>query len=170
MNTMLCTFDTSPKSVHSRDGFAGNQVRNLQAVVVRWMGRQLERLGWSAERWAREAGLSPTTVTRAMSPSYGSVSSVPTLHALARAAGVPSIVDFLDGQALILGDFPVLAAILEEILPAAGCNLSQERTVETAEAIGRAVCGMLEQPPDRRNDPDLARALARASRTSLYRR
>jgi hypothetical protein len=141
-------------------------LKALQAVVVRWMTRQLSRTHWSAERWAREAGLAPTTVTRAMSPSYKSISSVPTLHALARAAGVPSILDYLDTQGNLSKHFPMLTIILEELLPVVGCRLDEPKLTALSHAIGTAVVTMTEQPEACKN-PDMVRVIARASKSSL---
>lgn len=78
---------------------ANSQRSPEQAAVVAWMTRVLDAKGWTAERWAREAAISPSTVTRAMKEDYPSTSSLPILHKLARAAGVVSPVDFLIGTA-----------------------------------------------------------------------
>jgi hypothetical protein len=118
-------------------------MRPEQRIVVKWMRCQLDRLEWVPERWANEAGLAPTTVTRAMSKNYDSVSSVTTLNALARAAGIPSIVDFLAGQAALeVSDYPVLTKTLEEILPVLGCELPPEKLTILAEAIGSTISGL----------------------------
>lgn len=81
----------------------------------------MRRLRITPERWARDAGLHPTTVTRAMSETYESVTSLPTLHALARAANSPSVVDFLEHQARNGGGFRVeprvMTVLLETTLP-----------------------------------------------------
>lgn len=142
-------------------------VRGHQQIVVKWMRRQLDRLGWTPERWAREAGLAPTTVTRAMAASFSSVSSVPTLHALARAAGVRSVIDFLGLQADGSPDAPVLAAMLDELLPVVGYLANKERIGLLAGALAQALAGMVEQNDT--TDPELARVLARAARANLYR-
>jgi hypothetical protein len=133
------------------------------------MARQIERLHWSAERWAHEADLAPTTVTRAMSPNYKSVSSVPTLHALARAAGVPSIIDFLDSQTNLTPRSPVLAAVLRELLPTVGYHVPEEKIVTLSEGISATLAGLAEQDGENGSDPELARKLARAWRATLHR-
>lgn len=118
-------------------------IRQEQKIIVKWMRCQLDRLEWLPERWAREAGLAPTTVTRAMSDNYGSVSSVTTLNALARAAGIPSVIDFLDGQAsLEVRDYPVVASTLERVLPELGCDLSSEDVSRLSAIIGAAITGI----------------------------
>lgn len=141
-------------------------MRGEQRVIVAWMRHHMERLGWNPEKWAKEAHLAPTTVSRALAENYESVSSVPTLHALARAAGSPSVLDFLQGQADLKRAYPMMTATLRELLPAVGCNLPG-RTVEAlAEAIGDVIVGMAEQING--GDPDeLARVLARAARAKV---
>lgn len=139
----------------------------MQAVVVRWMARQLQRLHWSAERWAREAKLAPTTVTRAMSSNYKSVSSVSTLCALARAAGVPTILDFLDGQTDMTPRSPIIAAILKELLPAIGCGLPDDKLGLLSDAMASTFAGLAQQDGEGSTDPVLASKLARAARVII---
>jgi hypothetical protein len=69
-----------------------------QQIIVDWMARQLRRMGIRPQAWAERAGVYPTTITRAMKPDYTSVTAIPTLVALARAAQVPSVLDFLEAQ------------------------------------------------------------------------
>ena len=69
-----------------------------QQIIVDWMARQLRRMGIRPQAWAERAGVYPTTITRAMKPDYTSVTAIPTLDALARAAHVPSVLDFLETQ------------------------------------------------------------------------
>ena len=59
------------------------------------MKRTLELRGWSAEEWSRRGGISATTVTRSMRPSYDGVTSLVVLHKLAQAAQVHSPLDAL---------------------------------------------------------------------------
>lgn len=66
-----------------------------QVVIADWMQRQLDRKGWSAVEWARCANIAPTSITRAMSHDYNSVTTLPVLEKLARAAEVESVLDFL---------------------------------------------------------------------------
>jgi hypothetical protein len=166
----IFSFDTVVNSGHRPAGDVNSgelSVRELQGVVIRWMARQLERLQWSAERWAKEADLSPTTVTRAMSKSYNSVSSVPTLHALARAAGVPSILDFMEGQVRLNVTCPVMTAALRELLPFAGVKLDDATLERVSQALVMTLVGLAEQEGDAGADPDLAAKLARAARAAI---
>lgn len=142
-------------------------MRAEQRIIVNWMRRQLERLQWKPEKWAKEAHLAPTTVTRAMADNYDSVSSVPTLHALARAANVPSLLDFLEGQASIAPRYPVITAMLTELLPAVGCNIATIEIERLGEALAQAMFGMTHQNGEAGRDPEVARLLARAARGSL---
>lgn len=141
-------------------------MRGEQRVVVGWMRRQLDRLHWKPERWAHEAGLAPTTVTRAMADNYNSVSSVTTLHALARAAGCPSILDFLEGQTNLDLAYPIITTALKELLPAVGSHLPDDTVAALAGAVAQVVAGMAEQG-DGGGDTDTARVLAKAARVTL---
>jgi hypothetical protein len=151
-----------------RKSISREVMQGHQQIVVKWMRRQLSRLQWKPERWAREADLAPTTVTRAMAETYQSVSSVPTLHALARAAGVPSILDFLDRQANCQIRFPVLSAMLQELLPAVGCHVGDDMIEKLAAALAVSIAGLSAQPGDEGSNPEVARALARAARAQIY--
>jgi hypothetical protein len=139
-------------------------MRGQQRIVVGWMKAQLERLGWKPERWAREAGLAATTVTRAMSEDYASVSSIPTLDALARAANVPSVLDFLSGYAGMTPPPELVAVLLEELLPTVGCHPDKQQIGALGEAISRALAGMAALPAETARKPDVARIIAQASR------
>lgn len=75
-----------------------DRVQPEQQIIVEWMARQLRRMRIRPQAWAERAGVYPTTITRAMKPDYTSVTAIPTLDALARAAQVPSVLDFLAGQ------------------------------------------------------------------------
>ena len=82
-------------------------MKSEQKIVVAWMKWVLCRRKWSAEEWARRAEISPTTVTRAMRPSYDGVTSLPILDKLARVANLPSPLEvLLPGKLLI--DIPNL--------------------------------------------------------------
>lgn len=69
-----------------------------QEVIASWMRQVMERVGLTANEWARRAKKAPTTITRAIDGSSEHVTSVPTLHLLAQKAGVPSVLDFLAGE------------------------------------------------------------------------
>jgi hypothetical protein len=56
--------------------------------IRRWLNDVLASKQWSAREWAIRAGVSPTTVTRALAPDYEFVTSSRTLTKLADAAGV----------------------------------------------------------------------------------
>ena len=97
-----------------------------QKIIAEWIEATRERTGLSYPEWAKRADLgAATTLTRALKDDYQSVTSVKTLHALAQAAGVPSILDFLRGQ---VGGVPpqagrpneeALASLLAAVLPLA---------------------------------------------------
>jgi hypothetical protein len=71
-----------------------------QKIIANWLENVRDRRGWTFEHWAKVAKIgAATTVSRAVKPEYTSVTSVKTLHALARAAEEVSILDVLDRQA-----------------------------------------------------------------------
>lgn len=75
-------------------------VQPEQRIIAKWIERTADRLGWSYAHWADRAKIgAATTITRALKPDYESVTSVKTLHALAKAAGERSILDVLNDQA-----------------------------------------------------------------------
>jgi len=150
-----------------RKSISPAEMRGQQRIIVGWMRRQLARLQWKPERWAREAGLAPTTVTRAMSEEYQSVSSVTTLDALARAARVPSILDYLEGRAGFAPRGGVLDAMLGELLPAVGCDITDAKRRMLAEALAQALAGMAELS-DSAENADVARVLAQAARSVFH--
>src|SRR5690606_12925240 len=84
--------------------------------------------GWSWQKWAEEAELgAATTVSRAVKDDYGSVTKIETLHALARAANVPSVLDFLEGDAVSV---TALKPVLTEVLQIAPKGRWSERDVD----------------------------------------
>jgi transcriptional regulator with XRE-family HTH domain len=88
-----------------------------QKIIADWMRRQLTRKGWTAEEWARRAGVSTSTVSRAQSVDYPSVTAVLTLDKLARAAGVPSILSYIEADTPpVLPNEAVLSAIFAGML------------------------------------------------------
>lgn len=103
-------------------------VKPEQRVIADWIERVRARTGWSLGKWASEAGIkAATTVTRAVKDDYESVTKIETLHALARAAKVPSILDFLGGSAFSASGLkPVLSDLLK-LAPRGGWT---ERDVE----------------------------------------
>jgi len=64
------------------DGGAQKSVRD-------WIQGVLDRQGWSAGRFAKKAGVAPSTVTRALDPAYEFVPSTRTLAKLAAVADEP---------------------------------------------------------------------------------
>lgn len=107
-----------------------------QRVIVAWLRNVMRNKGISAERWAIMAGVAPTSITRAMRESYTGTSSMPLLHRLARAADVPSPLDFLAGRAEMPTEAELLAAIR-------GVLVIQENGVIDAELLAKAVSGLL---------------------------
>lgn len=68
-------------------------------VVSKWAQRVGVVTKWAPSRWASEAGISDTTMTRGIGEDSSSTPKIENLHALARAAKVPSVLDFLATEA-----------------------------------------------------------------------
>lgn len=134
-------------------------MREEQRIIADWMRRQLDRLKISAEEWAREAKLSPTTVTRAMKDDYASVTSIPTLAALARVANVASPLDFLKGTDISVASVPsedALAVILEAV----------QRDGVSPPAMARGLAHglrLLARNPEIPKNPEMLRIVAQSS-------
>lgn len=70
-----------------------------KAAIAKWRDAVLDRPGFNASRWGRAAGIDPSVIRRNMDPDHSSVTTIQNLHALARAASIPSVLDFLSQQA-----------------------------------------------------------------------
>ncbi len=93
------------------------RVEPEQKIIAKWLQRVAKDKGWSWSKWAGEARIgAATTLSRAVKEDYGSVTKIETLHALARAANVPSVLDFLEGEAVSVA---ALKTVLAELLPIA---------------------------------------------------
>lgn len=68
-----------------------------QRIIADWMLEVMARKGWTPQQWADQVGFSATNITRALKDKFASVTTVRTLDQLARAANVPSVLDFLKG-------------------------------------------------------------------------
>lgn len=55
-----------------------------------WMKSVLAEKDWSPARWAKEAGVAPSTIQRAIKDDYAFVTSSRTLDKLARAVNIPA--------------------------------------------------------------------------------
>lgn len=69
-----------------------------QRIIASWMRRVMDQKKWTPQTWADHAGFAATNITRAIKEDYGSVTTVRTLDKLAKAASVPSVLDFLAGS------------------------------------------------------------------------
>jgi hypothetical protein len=103
-----------PTQVKSKATNSEDAKRRAVLAVSRWRDRILKRRGWTSQTWADEAKVSATTLTRSMGPEHGSTAKLETLHVLAVAAGVPSVIDYLEGRAV---NAAALRPVLAELLP-----------------------------------------------------
>lgn len=94
------------------------RVRPAQRIIADWMERTRAAKGFSWPEWARRANIkAATTLTRAVKDDYDSVTSMETIDALAKAAGVPSPLDYMAGTASAApAGPPVNAEALKPIL------------------------------------------------------
>lgn len=99
-----------------------------QQVIAKWLERVRAKRGWSWNEWAKSAKIgAATTLSRAVKEDYGSVTKIETLHALARAANEPSVLDFLEGDAVsVAGLKTILAELLPLALPPRGKPTEQD--------------------------------------------
>lgn len=126
------------------------------------MKAYLARSGKTASEWSASAGLHKTTVSRAMKDDFNSVTSIPTLHRLASAAGIPSVLDFLRAQA-VEQELPDLTIeLLRETLAMLGCTLTDAdfNWLSTVMLSARAMIDKLE--PDMRSNPTFRKAVLKA--------
>lgn len=95
-------------------------------AIIRWKDAIMRRKFPNARAWALAAGIDPTTITRTMKPGCKSTASVETLHSLAKAAGVRSVVDFLidqaEGRDEALPNVNVLTATFAMLLDSLGVD------------------------------------------------
>lgn len=148
-------------------------VRAEQKIIADWLERTRERLGMTWGQWAEKAGLgAATTVTRAISDDYKSVTSVPTLHALARAADEPSILDFLSGAAIIKQaeytppNEENLASLLDALLPLVPTG---RQTGQSLRVVAAALARGLELLGDQPASPASSGELRVAARGAISR-
>lgn len=144
-----------------------------QVVIADWIKRTQARLDLSYSKWATAAGLgAATTVTRAIDPEYGSITSIKTLNILAKAAGVPSVLDFLASDEASTKREPVipseetLASLLAAVLPLAGRGPLAARSLRVVSA---ALAHGLELLGDQSANPDNAGAVGAAARGAVLR-
>lgn len=125
-------------------------MRMEQRAVVKWMNAQLRRMGIAPEQWAKRARVHPSTVTRARDDNYTSVTSIPTLHALAVAAGAPSVLDFLNDESgrAVAPDSAQIATVVRAVLER-DSTAAPERL---AASIAYGLSLLMRTPDDLRNE------------------
>lgn len=148
-------------------------VQPEQKIIANWLIRTKEKHGLSYGKWADDAGLgAATTITRAIKEDYASVTSVPTLDALAKAVGEPSVLDFLDGQVQPAADGPpalpseeALASLLSVVLPLVRKSGGSASSVQSTRAAAAALQRGLEILGDQiaSSDPATLGAAARGA-------
>jgi len=130
-------------------------------------------LNWS--KWAELAQLgAPTTLSRAVGEDYKSVTSIPTLHALATSIGEPSVLDFLAGEttepavkpAVVTPNADTLVGILAAILPLLPPGRQTERSLRV---VAAALAHGLELLGDQTAKPTNQDVLGVAARGALSR-
>lgn len=153
----------------SSQGYYGG-VQPEQRIIANWIERTRERLGWSYAEWADRAGIgAATTITRAIKDDYASVTSIKTLHALARAAGERSVLDALEAKpedqapAQSLPSADTIAALLAAVLP-----LARGHSDRSLRVVAAALQHGLELLGDQPTTPDDA-ALGVAARAAVSR-
>ena len=134
-----------------------------QKIIADWMGRQLKRKGWTGEEWARRAHISTSTVTRAQHENYPSVTSVLTLDKLASAAGLPSILSYLEADTPhTLPSEAVLSALFAGMLRGLADRCSPEETPQLLARGLRQALELLSRNPVIAQNPPALSATAEA--------
>jgi transcriptional regulator with XRE-family HTH domain len=63
---------------------------SMRKAIGQWLLETMRSRDWSAERWGREAGIAPTTITRFLNDTdFEHTLSMTTLEKLSRAADIP---------------------------------------------------------------------------------
>jgi hypothetical protein len=142
-----------------------------QKIIASWIERTAKDKGWSLGEWARRAELgAETTVTRAVKDDYPSVTTVKTLHALAKAAGQPSVLDFLtetdQRSETKVPSEETLAALLAVVLPLAPKG---RQSAQSMRVVASALAHGLELLGDQSANHDNASALGVAARGAVAR-
>lgn len=128
----------------------------------------MKRLNWTPQRWATEAGTSPTNITRALKPDEKPVMTFKTQDILARAARVPSALDYLSGMAVTVETREVVSAttlqlaLVEVLRQSAGVEIPEPVARPTAEAL-RLCLQLLEENPAIHDNEDAIKVLVRAA-------
>jgi len=138
-------------------------MEDAQKVIAKWMEFCLARSGLSAADWATKANLNPTTVSRAMKSNYGSVTSVKTLHALAGAMSMPSVLDFLSAQAIDRALPDITVELLISALPAVGCHIDEGQASRLTAAMLSARSIIARAEPGLQNSPAFRQAVLAAA-------
>lgn len=129
-------------------------------IIADWLKSVMASKKLKPTRWSSDAGLSPSTIGRALSPKYDNVLSASTLVALARSAGVPA--PFTPGSGQGVPNVETLAEIfsvmIRRMMP--NYHFSPETLIPYAQAF-RAVLLEMADAPDIANDPTMADRLTR---------
>lgn len=145
-------------SMHQELDDQGRAVQEQQRAVAAWMRSVMAEKNLLPTNWAIAAGLSRSTVNRAIKEDYRNISTTKTLLLLAKAAGVPPPIDLGRGDTAIPSS-QVLGAILVEMLRIMVPR--QKWDDELALPLGRAMRqSLLEMATEAEQEGDLM-ALAR---------
>ena len=138
-------------------GSSGLAMREEQEPIAAWIKSTLEAKGWTAYRWAKETGgkVNVTTISRAMSPDYPSVTSSTTIHHLADAAGVPRP-NFEPGEPFAFSA-SLLAQMLPPVLVAMGCSIPNEEDLALGAKLLQRGLAFAQANPEVATDPVRAR-------------
>ena len=131
----MCSMTDGPRTKYPyivKNDEKPNQSKGAAKIVVaRWRDALLQqKFKNSAKAWADASGVSGTTITRNMGLEHPSTAKLENLHVLARAAGVPSVLDFLEqqtvGEVLPLPNSTVLTATFAMLLDSIDVDPNQD--------------------------------------------
>lgn len=140
--------------------FYSAAMQDEQRAIVRWMEDVMASKGLNPESWAALAGVSPTSITRAMKPDYPYVTKRQTLQKLAIGVGVepPSAVGRSPERAINAQN---LEPILGALIPLAPKG---RLTDQSLRALAAALAGGLELLGDHLSTPASEDVLRMAAR------
>lgn len=144
---------TSPKNHVAQERMKRRQ------MIAAWLRETMRKQHIKPTAWSRDSGLSPSTITRALSDGYDNILSSTTLAALAKHVGVPAP---FSSATYSVPSPDVLAGILDVIMHRLQPNYSfpAERIMPYAQAL-RSVLLELSDDPAMAQEPTLADRLMR---------
>lgn len=146
--------------------------REAIEAVAQWADKAAAAADVKLSKLATMAGIHPSTVTRGMAPDSTSTPKLENLHLVARAAKIPSVIDFLRDELEVVSTAPVLPSVenlvplLKILLSAAPSGRASDASVR---ALSEALAYALELLGDRAATPASDELIGMAARGAMLR-